>query len=84
MLATDGYINSYQNEEGFLKVGTDILKVIREEGPEKVNQELPGWLTETSEKGSGDDITLGLIVRQDLSHQQSSFFSKMKDRIIGK
>jgi len=35
------YINSYQNEEGFLKVGTDILKVIREEGPEKVNQELP-------------------------------------------
>ena len=84
MLATDGYINSYQSEEGFLKVGTDILKVIREEGPEKVNQELPGWLTETSEKGSGDDITLGLIVRQDLSHQQSSFFSKMKDRIIGK
>ena len=82
MLATDGYINSYQSEEGFLKVGTDILKMIRDEGPEKVKHELHDWLTETSEKGSGDDITLGLVARTDLFQHQPSFLDRIVNRVI--
>ena len=84
MLATDGYINSYQNEEGFLKVGADILQMIREEGAEKIKQELPGWLTQVSEKGSGDDITLGLVVRTNLLPQQPSLLSRMVNRVMQK
>jgi hypothetical protein len=66
LLATDGYSNSYRDDSGFLKVGTDILGAIRCEGWESVKNDLPEWLSETSLRGSGDDITVGLIVRNDI------------------
>jgi WD40 repeat protein/serine/threonine protein phosphatase PrpC len=65
LLSTDGYSNSFRNEEAFLKVGPDILKMIRENGLDKVNESLETWLTEASQAGSGDDITLGIICRMD-------------------
>lgn len=61
LLATDGYPNSFRNEEAFLKVGSDLLSMIREEGLDKVNDSLEAWLTEASQVGSGDDITLGIL-----------------------
>ncbi len=36
-----------------------------EDGEEAVAAALPGWLAETSEGGSGDDITVGLLVRRE-------------------
>jgi serine/threonine protein phosphatase PrpC len=66
MLSTDGYSNSYQDDSGFLKVGTDILSAIRSDGWETVKASLPDWLSQTSKRGSGDDITVGLIVRRDI------------------
>src|ERR1035438_5124484 len=66
LLSTDGYANSFRNENGFLQVGSDILEMLRTEGLEKVNNSLKTWLAEASQIGSGDDITLGIISRTDV------------------
>jgi serine/threonine protein phosphatase PrpC len=63
LLSTDGYSNSFRDEENFLKVGSDLLEMIRSQGLNKVNGHLIDWLTEASRAGSGDDITLGIIKR---------------------
>jgi serine/threonine protein phosphatase PrpC len=61
LLCTDGYANSFRDDAGFLQVGRDILAGIREDGLGKLERSLAGWLTESSELGSGDDITLGYL-----------------------
>ena len=63
LLSTDGYSNSFRNPEGFLKVGKDIWHMIRSDGLQKVEENLEGWLTTATQRGSGDDITLGLLCR---------------------
>jgi serine/threonine protein phosphatase PrpC len=62
-LSTDGYPNSFRDDEGFFKVATDLLDMIRSDGIEKVDSNLEGWLSEASRAGSGDDITVGIIKR---------------------
>ena len=62
LLTTDGYPNSFRDEAGFLKVGTDILKMIRAEGLDRVKDNLEGWLSDSTRAGSGDDVTLGILV----------------------
>ncbi len=64
ILATDGYANSFANEEDFVKVASDTWEIMRAEGLEAVNENLEGWLTEATQAGSGDDITLGLLCRE--------------------
>lgn len=61
LLSTDGYPNSFRDEAGFFKVGSDILEAIRAGGLDAVNSHLESWLTESTYAGSGDDVTLGLI-----------------------
>lgn len=61
VLSSDGYANSFVNDAAFIKVGTDILDILRTDGLEVVAQSLGAWLTDASKAGSGDDITLGLI-----------------------
>ena len=61
LLSTDGYANSFVNEEAFLKVGSDILDILRTDGLEVVEQNLSDWLKDASQAGSGDDITMGLV-----------------------
>jgi serine/threonine protein phosphatase PrpC len=61
LLATDGYPNSFRDEAGFLKVGTDILEMIRAEGLSRVRENLEGWLSDSTRAGSGDDVTLGIL-----------------------
>ena len=69
LASTDGYSNSFQEEAGFLKVGTDFLALLRRYKPFHVRVRLKKWLTEASKLGSGDDVTLGLIFRLDaLNH----------------
>jgi hypothetical protein len=63
LLATDGYANSFEDESGFVRVGCDLLAMIRADGFEAVCAGLPSWLEETSRLGSGDDITVGLVYR---------------------
>lgn len=65
LLSTDGYVNSFRSETDFLQVGTDLLGLIRTHGLGEVEANLETWLHESSQSGSGDDITLGIICRTD-------------------
>lgn len=65
LLTTDGYANSFSNDEGFYQVGTDVLAMLREQGFDAVNRSVKTWLEEATAQGSGDDCTLALIVRAD-------------------
>jgi len=63
MLSTDGYANSFATGAGFLKAGADFYSLWQEEGLSFIEEELSGWLRLSSDKGSGDDIALALVVR---------------------
>jgi len=64
LVSTDGYANSFKDERGFLRVGPDLLTLLRSEGLEPVRDCLPAWLDEASRLGSGDDVTVGLLFRE--------------------
>ena len=61
LLSTDGYPNSFRDESGFLKVGSDILNMVQENGLASVKDQLAGWLRDSTRAGSGDDVTLGIL-----------------------
>ena len=63
LAATDGYSNSFPSDASFFQVGSDMLALIRSEGMDAVQANLPMWLEETATYGSGDDTTLGLLWR---------------------
>lgn len=65
MLCTDGYANSFVDEESFLSVASDIWEFIIEDGADEVSKSLSGWLEEASKEGSGDDITVGILYRNE-------------------
>jgi len=65
LVCTDGYTNSFASEEDFLQVGSDYLQALREHGLEYVRSRMEEWLRETSDRGSGDDIAVGVIWRHD-------------------
>jgi len=69
LVSTDGYANSYSTEEEFIRIGHDYLRMIREEGTERVGRKLEEFLQETSSGGSGDDITLGIISRVEYGYK---------------
>lgn len=61
LLSTDGYANSFRSDDDFLKIGSDYLEIIREQGVSVLADELPAILTEATQQGSGDDITLAIM-----------------------
>jgi hypothetical protein len=61
LLSTDGYPNSFRDDSGFFKVGSDILNMVQENGLANVQDQLAGWLLDSTRAGSGDDITLGIL-----------------------
>ncbi len=68
MLSTDGYANSFEEKAGFLAAAKDIFAIVREEsdsGVSSLRANLPDWLRATSDGGSGDDISVGIIYRTD-------------------
>lgn len=65
LLSTDGYANSFRDDDGFLAVGRDLLRMIHAEGIGPITENLECWLREASELGSGDDITVGILWRGD-------------------
>lgn len=64
LLCTDGYSNSFADEAGFLQAGRDFLALLQSQGADVVAEALPAWLEETSQAGSGDDVSVGLLWRQ--------------------
>lgn len=67
LVSTDGLANSYADDAGFLRFGSDLLKRITDEGWDAVVEQIPEWLSRISEKGSGDDMSLGLLCSRSLS-----------------
>ncbi|AGY58162.1 PP2C family serine/threonine-protein phosphatase [Gloeobacter kilaueensis] len=63
LLSTDGYANSYASEDEFAEIGPQYLQFIRAHGLDRLEIELPAVLQEVSRRGSGDDITLGVLLR---------------------
>lgn len=61
LLSTDGYANSFQTEDDFVRIGKDYLALLGRDGMESVQERLPGFLTHASEAGSADDITLAIL-----------------------
>lgn len=61
LAATDGYANAFRTEAGFLRVGSDLLTMIRSASLAAVSASLPDWLEDASAKGSGDDVTVGIL-----------------------
>ena len=60
MLSTDGFSNSYKNNDEFIKTCREYYEMIKQHGFDAVKNNLGSWLKETSELGCGDDITLVL------------------------
>jgi hypothetical protein len=71
LLSTDGYVNSFSDSAGFLKVGSDLLEMMRSDGFDVVSESIKGWLEEATRMGSGDDTTLGIICRMDALKKES-------------
>jgi serine/threonine protein phosphatase PrpC len=66
MLATDGYVNSFADERGFLRTAQDIFALLHQPaggGVHLLRNQLADWLRATSDAGSGDDISVGVIYR---------------------
>ena len=59
MLSSDGYSNSFITESDFFQAGMDFYKLWNDKA--YLQKNLPDWLYKTSQKGSGDDITVALI-----------------------
>lgn len=62
LLATDGYANSFACEADFRRVASDFHKMlVIDKESATVEQQLPQWLNETSQNGSGDDMSVGIV-----------------------
>jgi hypothetical protein len=61
LAATDGLSKSFKDDEGFLRVAPDLMRVVIEQGLPALENKLEGWLEEITVAGSGDDITVGLM-----------------------
>ena len=60
-LATDGYSNSFTDTADFQQAVQDFQLQITTHGADKIQQCLADWLNETSEQGSGDDVTVAML-----------------------
>lgn len=58
MLSTDGFANSFINDEEYEKTCIQYFETLNEHGAEAVGEHLSIWLSETSRLGCGDDTTL--------------------------
>lgn len=65
-LATDGYANSFSNENDLQQAVQDFQQQIATHGADKIQSCLADWLNETSEQGSGDDVTVAMVLPDSL------------------
>jgi serine/threonine protein phosphatase PrpC len=63
MLSTDGYSNSFLDENGFQKTAMDYNNIYKKDGMDIIRKNITQWLTETTVNGSGDDITTILVFK---------------------
>lgn len=64
LLATDGYSNCFQDDAAFSQVGTDLLRMLQNNGVTAVKRQIEGWLRAASDSYSRDDITVAMLYRR--------------------
>jgi serine/threonine protein phosphatase PrpC len=64
MLSTDGLSKSCPDDGAFMKLAAEWRGTVSRDGVDSVSSSLESWLASASERGSGDDITLGFAVRR--------------------
>lgn len=72
LLSTDGYSNAFESSAGFEQVGNDLLHALREQGLEAVSRDFIDELNHVSQHGSGDDVTVAIVFRDDSVQQMAS------------
>lgn len=70
MLSTDGFANSFINDEEYEKTCVQYFETLNEYGANAVEEKLKFWLAETSRLGCGDDTTL-LMAYFTADHQET-------------
>ena len=63
MLSTDGYSNSFPDENEFQMTALDYNNLYKKEGLDLIRKNITEWLTETTVNGSGDDLTTILVFK---------------------
>ena len=58
VLSTDGFSNSFINDEQYKVACNDYFETVIKYGAEEVQKNLGEWLSQTSAEGCGDDVTL--------------------------
>ncbi|MCD7885511.1 MAG: protein phosphatase 2C domain-containing protein [Lachnospiraceae bacterium] len=61
LLSTDGFSNSHVSDEALEQTCREYYEMIQKYGFDAVAASLKSWLSETSELGCGDDITVALV-----------------------
>ena len=69
LLSTDGYANSFANNTSFLDMVEQVYQKILQHGLGAILDVLPTWIADTTEQGSGDDISVALFSRESFSPQ---------------
>ena len=64
ILTTDGIINSYTSERAYLDFIGNIFCGYKEQRAKSAHAELAEFLPRLSEKGSGDDLSVGVIINK--------------------
>ena len=60
-LTTDGFKNSFKGDTYFFATLEKVEEDIRESGTDKARESVGSFLETLTEKGSGDDISIGFI-----------------------
>jgi serine/threonine protein phosphatase PrpC len=84
LISTDGYANSFASDQDFLQIGSDFLDLARDEGLDRLKEDLPSILKEASEKGSGDDVTFGIMRRGDGEEEAMADYVPRKEYEIAR
>lgn len=63
-LSSDGVINSFSTEEAYVAFVENVFKGFKEQKLGDAKQELVDFLPELSKKGSGDDLSIAIIVEK--------------------
>lgn len=73
-IGSDGIDDSYANEEELYALYRSILKIFIEHGDEVGKSEIREYLPVLTKRGSGDDVSMGLIINQKRVKSISSVF----------
>lgn len=73
-IGSDGIDDSYANEEELYALYRSILKIFIEHGDEVGKSEIREYLPILTKRGSGDDVSMGLIINQKRAESVSSVF----------